>query len=83
MSFAMRGFPKSGCRVCKSMEPHTVDRLLLLGHGPSFIAQSGLGVKRRDVKAHREKCLVGERREKVIRDLQRMAGASLGDPGEG
>jgi len=53
------------------MEPKTIDRLLVIGYGPSFIA-ARWGLPRHKVKQHRDECLVGERRQAVEADLQRM-----------
>jgi len=63
----------SACRICMGMEPETVDRLLLVGYGPRFVAQRW-GVTRQDVKSHRDRCLVGDRRKRVEADLVRLAG---------
>ena len=61
------------CAVCKSQEPMTVDRFLVLGtRGPRSLAKP-LGLDRRDIARHAKTCLVGERREKVVDDLMRMA----------
>ncbi len=61
------------CPVCRGVEPRTVDRLLLLGRGPRFIAPR-FGVDRKAVAKHRDLCLVGDRRASVVADLRRMAG---------
>ena len=61
------------CAVCVGMEPRTIDRLLVIGHGSRFVA-TRWGHARRDVKAHRDRCLVGDRRKRVEADLLRMAG---------
>ena len=64
---------KTTCRVCRSPEPRTVDRFLVLGtRGPRSLAKP-LGLDRRDIAMHRDRCLVGERRAKVEADLRRMA----------
>ncbi len=60
------------CKVCKAMEPRTIDRLLVLGYGPQFIA-TRWGLRRRDVRLHRDECLQGVRRAEVVADLQQMA----------
>ncbi len=60
------------------MEPETVDRLLVLGYGPRFVAQRW-GIPRHHIKRHRDECLVGERRTAVVADLQRMAGMVEGE----
>jgi hypothetical protein len=62
-----------GCSVCSGIEPRTIDRLLLTGHGIRFVALRW-GHRRQDVKSHRDRCLVGERRKRVEADLVRMAG---------
>jgi hypothetical protein len=65
-----RSETKRGCGVCQAIEPETVDRLLALGYGPSFVA-ARWGLPRHRVKLHRDECLVGERRQRVEEDLQR------------
>lgn len=60
------------CQVCSGPEPRTVDRLLLLGYGPRFVAHR-FGVGRRHVAKHRDLCLVGERYAAVAGDLCSMA----------
>jgi len=67
--------PGGACRVCKAMEPKTIDRLLVLGYGPQFIA-TRWGLGRQHVKKHRDECLVGVRRAEVVADLQGMAMAT-------
>lgn len=64
---------KAACPVCRSMEPYTIDRLLVLGYGPRFVAPR-FGIGCRAVRKHQLECLVGARREKVTHDLRRMAG---------
>jgi hypothetical protein len=59
------------------MEPETVDRLLLAGYGPRFVAQRW-GVTRQVVAKHRDRCLVGDRRKRVEADLARMAASAGG-----
>jgi len=61
------------CAVCVGMEPRTIDRLLVIGHGSRFVA-TRWGYTRRDVKAHRDRCLVGERLAATEADLVRMSG---------
>jgi hypothetical protein len=61
------------CKVCAGFEPQTIDRLLVVGHGVRFVA-ARWGHTREVVKRHRDRCLVGERRERVEGDLLRMAG---------
>ncbi len=60
------------CRVCMGFEPQTIDRLLLVGHGIRFVS-ARWGHTRRDVKSHRDRCLVGDRRKRVEGDLVRMS----------
>jgi hypothetical protein len=64
-----------GCLVCSGFEPQTVDRLLLVGHGIRFVSKRW-GHTRQVVKAHRDRCLVGDRRKRVEADLVRMAGGA-------
>ena len=66
-----------GCRVCAGVEPGTVDKLLLLGHCPRWIAPK-FGHTRRTVAKHRDLCLTGARGEKVAGDLRRMADEAEG-----
>jgi hypothetical protein len=61
------------CKVCAGFEPQTIDRLLVAGHGIRFVA-ARWGHTREVVKAHRDRCLVGDRRKRVEADLARMAG---------
>ncbi len=65
------------CRVCAGPEPYTVDRLLLIGRSPRRIAPV-FGHTRRGVQWHRDRCLTGARREKVVGDFRRMAGVEEG-----
>jgi hypothetical protein len=78
--------PKKPCKVCAGMEVGTVDRLLLIGRGPRLIAPV-FGHTRRAVRDHRDRCLTGARRERVVADLLRMASeaeaANGGEGGEG
>ena len=62
------------CPVCLAPEPKTIDRLLLYGYGSAFVAARWGSLKRQHVKKHRDRCLVGERRQAVEDDLVRMAG---------
>jgi hypothetical protein len=62
-----------GCAVCSGWEPETVDRLLLVGHGIRFVSDRW-GHTRRDVKAHRDRCLTGDRLAATEAALSRMAG---------
>jgi hypothetical protein len=54
------------------MEPETIDRLLVFGYGPQFVAERW-GLARWRIKKHRDECLVGERRAAVENELRRMA----------
>ena len=63
----------ASCKVCMGMESETVDRLLLVGYGPRFVS-ARWGHDRRDVRRHRDRCLVGDRRAEVEADLLSMAG---------
>ena len=67
-----RATPRGECRVCSTMEPETIDRLLVFGYGPQFVAQRW-GLSRRHIKRHRDECLIGERRAAVEDELRRMA----------
>ena len=60
-----------GCTVCQAMEPETIDRLLVFGYGPRFIA-TRWGLPSHRVKRHSSRCLVGERRAAVEADLRRI-----------
>jgi len=42
------------CPVCLAPEPKTIDRLLLYGYGPAFVAARWGSLKRQHVKKHRE-----------------------------
>ncbi len=59
------------CKVCKAMEPNTIDRLLVVGYGPQFIS-TRWGLRRQHVKKHRDECLQGLRRAEVVADVQQM-----------
>jgi hypothetical protein len=63
---------EGGCSVCSGIEPRTIDRLLLAGHGIRFV-KDRWGHSRQDVKRHRDRCLVGDRRKRVEADLVRMS----------
>lgn len=65
------------CTVCKAADTRTIDRLLVFGYGPQFIAMRW-GLPRHHVKRHRDLCLVGQRRAAVEADLRRMAKKDLG-----
>ena len=65
------------CKVRKGPEPGTLDRLLLLGRAPRWIAPK-FGHSRRDVVRHEDACLVGERRRRVEADLLQMADEAEG-----
>jgi hypothetical protein len=59
------------CPICSGMEPETVDRLLLVGYGPRFVAQRW-GVPRQVVAKHRDRCLTGGRLKATEAALSRM-----------
>ncbi len=61
------------CPICSGMEPETVDRLLLVGHGIRFVS-ARWGHSRRDVKGHRDRCLQGDRLAATEDDVVRLAG---------
>ncbi len=73
----LRSQRDGACKVCSGWEPETVDRLLAVGHGIRFVADRW-GHRRQDVKSHRDRCLVGERRERVEADLVRLAAPAGG-----
>jgi hypothetical protein len=62
------------CPACLAPEPKTIDRLLLYGYGPAFVATRWGSLKRQHVKKYRDRFLVDERRQAVEDDLVRMAG---------
>jgi hypothetical protein len=62
------------------MEPETLDKLLVLGYGPTFI-QARWGLPRWRIKKHRDECLTGERRAAVENELRAVA-ASRGCRGD-
>jgi len=62
-----------GCSVCMGFEPQTIDRLLVVGHGVRFVS-ARWGHTRQVVKAHRDRCLVGDRLKATEAALSRMAG---------
>lgn len=64
---------EGGCVVCSGWEPETIDRLLLIGYGPRFVAQRW-GVTRKVVAKHRDRCLTGSRLAATEAALSRMAG---------
>jgi len=66
----------SRCRICSGMEPETIDRLLLAGYGPRFVAQRW-GVTRKVVAKHRDRCLVGERLKATEADVVRMSAGGV------
>ncbi len=70
----------SACGICMGMEPETVDRLLLVGYGPRFVAQRW-GVTRQVVKRHRDRCLVGERLKATEADLVRLGAERVAEGG--
>jgi hypothetical protein len=47
---------RKGCKACSAKETETIDRLLVLGHGPAFVARHW-NVKRHHIKQHRDECL--------------------------
>ncbi len=65
------------CPVCKGVEPRTIDRLLRVGHGVRFVSERW-GHRRQDVKAHRDRCLTGDRLAATEADLSRMAASAGG-----
>jgi hypothetical protein len=67
---------EGGCRVCGGFEPHTVDRLLLAGHGIRFVADRW-GHTRQVVKRHRDRCLTGARLKATQAALDRMRGGAV------
>jgi len=64
------------CPVCQAWESRTIDRLLVLGYGPMFVS-TRWGLKRRDIRLHRDTCLVGDKRANVVADLQSLAGGGV------
>jgi hypothetical protein len=70
---------RGACRVCRHMEAKTIDRFLSLPagtpgkRGPRSLAPV-FGLDRRDLTRHERQCLVGERRQKVEADLERLGG---------
>lgn len=56
------------CPVCSSMEPDTIDRLLVWGRSPRWIAPK-FGHPRAAVVRHEKTCLTRERRVQVEREL--------------
>jgi hypothetical protein len=70
------------CKVCTHMEGYTVDRFLIMPagtpgkRGPRSLAPV-FGLDRRDVARHERVCLVGERREKDLGDLERLGGGGI------
>ena len=69
--------PTTICRICTGPEPGTVDKLLVLGWSPRFIA-SRWGVSRKLVARHRDRCLTDSERENVKRDLLAAVGRGEG-----
>ena len=53
----------SACKVCEVWKSEALDRLLLLGHGPPFVA-ARWGLPRHLVKRHRDKCLAEDTRRR-------------------
>jgi hypothetical protein len=62
----------TACKVCRGVEPAVVDKLLVWGRAPRWIAPK-FGHTRRAVARHERTCLVGARRAKVEADLMSMA----------
>jgi hypothetical protein len=60
------------CRACAALEAKTIDRLLVFGRGPKFVSERWGSLSRRDVRLHRDRCLVGQRRKAVMADLRSM-----------
>jgi len=64
------------CPICMGMEPRTIDRLLLVGHGIRFVSERW-GVTRQVVARHRDRCLTGGRLKATQAALSRMAGGGV------
>jgi hypothetical protein len=63
------------CPVCLAPEPKTIDLSVALWIWPCVRSSAHWSsLKRQHVKKHRDRCLVGERRQAVEDDLVRMAG---------
>ncbi len=69
------------CVVCRGLEPTNLNRMLMLGWSPRFIA-SRWGYSRKAIKRHIDVCLTENERENVKRDLYAMA-ARAAREGEG
>ena len=70
------------CKVCGSMDAVTVNRFLVLPPGtPGKRGARSLapvfGLDRRDIARYERMCLVGERRERVEADLERLGGGGI------
>ena len=70
------------CAACRHVDVTTLDRLLLMDgvgaggkRGPRSLAPV-FGLDRRDIARHAKRCLVGERREKLMGRLWTMAEAT-------
>jgi hypothetical protein len=76
------------CKVCRHMDSAALDKFLVLPsdypgkRGPRSLAPT-FGLDRRDLRRHAKQCLVGERRERVIADLARLAGLGSSSQGDG
>ena len=70
----------TACKVCRGVEPAVVDKLLVWGRAPRWIAPK-FGHTRRDVARHEKACLVGERRRRVEADLLAIANEAEGGGG--
>lgn len=73
-----------GCEVCAHPDVRTLDRFLAMPdawrgkRGPRSLARP-FGLTRGEIRAHQDRCLVGERRAAVEDDLLRgMAGIEEG-----
>ena len=72
--------PAKLCPVCRGLEPTNLNRMLLLGWSPRFIA-SRWGYSRAAIRRHIKECLTESERENVKRDLYAMV--DRGERGEG
>ena len=70
------------CPACGHMDAKTLDRFLVLPagapgkRGPRSLAPV-FGLDRRAVARHEKRCLVGERRAGVERDIEDLAGKAI------